>query len=77
MATIGRSKAVADLGPRLRFGGTLAWLAWSVVHILTLIDFRSRLRTMSSWNWQYWTGSRSARLITGDSPHAGDELNNG
>lgn len=26
MATIGRSKAVADLGPRMQFGGYLAWL---------------------------------------------------
>ncbi len=70
MATIGRSKAVADLGPRLRFGGRAAWLLWGVVHIWSLIGFRSRLRTMGSWNWQYLTGQRGARLITGDSPEA-------
>lgn len=70
MATIGRSKAVADLGPRLRFSGRPAWLLWSLVHIMSLIDFRSRLRTLSSWNWQYWTHHRSARLITGLSPLA-------
>ena len=70
MATIGRSKAVADLGPRLQFGGRLAWLLWGAVHIWSLIGFRSRLRTMGSWNWQYWTGQRGARLITGGSPDA-------
>lgn len=70
MATIGRSKAVADLGPKLQFSGTAAWLLWCVVHIWSLIDFRSKIRTMGSWNWQYLTGRRSARLITGDSPHA-------
>lgn len=66
MATIGRSKAVANLGPRLQFGGRPAWLLWSLVHIMSLIDFRSRLRTMSSWNWQYLTDHRGARLITGN-----------
>lgn len=69
MATIGRSKAVADLGPRLQFGGRAAWLLWGVVHIWSLVGFRSRLRTMGSWNRQYFTGHRSARLITGYSPH--------
>lgn len=65
MATIGRSKAVADLGPRLRFGGYPAWLVWWAVHIITLIDFRSRFFAMMSWGWQYLTGQRIARLITG------------
>ena len=73
MATIGRSKAVADLGPRLRFSGRAAWLLWGAVHIWSLIGFRSRLRTMSSWNWQYFTGQRGARLITGHRPPGADE----
>lgn len=65
MATIGRSKAVADLGPRLQFGGYAAWLVWWAVHIITLIDFRSKASAMTSWGWQYLTGQRIARLITG------------
>ena len=71
MATIGRSKAIADLGPRLRFGGRIAWLLWGAVHVWLLIDFRSKLRTMGSWTWLYLTGSRSARLITGHNPADG------
>jgi NADH dehydrogenase len=65
MATIGRSKAVAYLGPRLQFGGFFAWLVWWAVHISTLIDFRSKIFAMGSWGWQYVTGQRIARLITG------------
>jgi NADH dehydrogenase len=65
LATIGRSKAVANLSPRLQFGGYFAWLIWWLVHIRLLIDFRSRLLTMSGWGWQYVTGRRDARLITG------------
>lgn len=65
LATIGRSKAVANLGPRLQFGGFAAWLIWGFVHIWSLIGFRSKLLTMSTWAWQYLTGNRGARLITG------------
>ena len=72
MATIGRSKAVAYLGPKLQFGGYFAWLIWWAVHIMTLIDFRSRIVAMSSWGWQYLTGQRIARLITGRSLRSSD-----
>lgn len=68
MATIGRSKAVAQLGPRLQFGGRAAWLLWGAVHVWSLIGFRSRFRTMNTWVWQYVTGRRGARLITGHTP---------
>ncbi|MEM7323246.1 MAG: NAD(P)/FAD-dependent oxidoreductase [Actinomycetota bacterium] len=77
MATIGRSKAVADLGPRLRFSGRAAWLLWGVVHVWSLIGFRSRLRTMGSWNWQYLTGQRGARLITGGRGRSGAPITDG
>jgi NADH dehydrogenase len=56
---------VADLSPRLRFGGYLAWVVWWLVHISSLIDFRSKLQAMDGWAWQYWTGRRTARLIAG------------
>jgi NADH dehydrogenase len=72
MATIGRSKAVAYLGPKLQFGGYFAWLVWWAVHILTLIGFRSKVSAMASWGWQYLTGQRVARLITGRAARADD-----
>lgn len=64
LATIGRSKAVADLG-KLHFSGYLAWLAWLFIHLLFLIGFRNRFMVMSEWAWDYITYNHSARLITG------------
>ncbi len=66
MATIGRSKAVVQVGDRVQFGGYVAWVIWWLVHIWSLVGFRNRLRTMAGWGWQYWTGHRQARLITND-----------
>jgi NADH dehydrogenase len=65
LATIGRAKAVADLG-RIRISGLLAWLAWLFVHILFLIGFRNRFVVIFEWAWAYFTFQRGARLITGD-----------
>ena len=67
LATIGRSKAVADLG-RLHFSGYLAWMAWLFIHILFLIGFRNRLMVMAEWAWDYITYNHSARLITENRP---------
>jgi NADH:ubiquinone reductase (H+-translocating) len=65
MATIGRKSAVADLG-FVRFGGTLAWLAWLFLHLLYLVTFRSRVIVALQWAFQYFTFNRGARLITQD-----------
>jgi NADH:ubiquinone reductase (H+-translocating) len=66
LATIGRSAAVADLG-WIKFGGMLAWLAWSLIHLMYLIAFSNRLLVMTQWAINYFTRNRSARLITGES----------
>ncbi|MGH7207693.1 MAG: NAD(P)/FAD-dependent oxidoreductase [Nitrospiraceae bacterium] len=62
MTTVGRAKAVAEIG-RLHFAGLLAWLLWSLVHIFFLIGFRNRLRVMSEWVWYYFTYKPGAQLI--------------
>jgi NADH dehydrogenase len=64
MATIGRNKAVAMFG-KWRLSGFLAWLLWALVHVYLLIGFRNRFSVMREWIWSYFTGERSARLITG------------
>jgi NADH dehydrogenase len=64
MATIGRSRAVAEMG-NLKLTGFLAWLAWLFVHIWYLIGFRNRLLVFFDWSWSYFTFRRGARLITG------------
>jgi len=65
MATIGRSRAVADFG-RLRVSGFAAWLLWCVAHIWFLTGHRNRVSVGISWLWSYLTYQRGARLITGD-----------
>lgn len=65
MATIGRNKAIAEIG-KWKFSGFIAWLMWLFVHLISLIGFRNRLYVLSEWFWAYLTRERSARLITGD-----------
>lgn len=62
MATIGRSRAIAEVG-KFRMTGFVAWLAWLVVHIYFLTGFRSRLFVIMSWAWSFLTFRRGARLI--------------
>ncbi len=64
MATIGRNRAVAQIGG-VRFGGRLAFLAWALIHIFFLIEFRQRLLTLAEWIWMYFFYERGVRLITG------------
>jgi NADH:ubiquinone reductase (H+-translocating) len=63
LAAVGRSFAVAEIGP-FRLSGFLAWVLWLVVHITYLIGFRNRLLVLFQWAWEYVTRQRSARLIT-------------
>lgn len=62
MATIGRSRAIAQVG-KLQMSGFVAWLAWLVVHIYFLTGFRNRLFVIISWAWSFLTFRRGARLI--------------
>jgi NADH dehydrogenase len=64
MATIGRSRAVAQLG-HLRLSGLPAWLMWLFVHLWYLIDRRNRFSVFLDWCWSYVTFRHGARLITG------------
>ena len=63
MATIGKSRAIAEIG-RLKFTGRVAWLAWLFVHVLYLIGFRNRAAVLLQWAWNYLFSRRESRLIT-------------
>ena len=63
MATIGKSRAVAQIG-RVTLTGRIAWLFWLVVHVYSLIGFRNRLAVLFNWAWNYMFSRREARLIT-------------
>jgi NADH dehydrogenase len=71
MATIGRSKAIAQIAG-LKFKGWIAWMMWLGLHVFFLIGFRNRFLVLTEWFWAYLTRERSARLITGDA----EELRN-
>jgi NADH:ubiquinone reductase (H+-translocating) len=62
MATIGRSKAVAEVG-KFKFSGLFAWLTWLFVHLIFLVGFRNKLVVFIQWIYSYFAYKRSARLI--------------
>jgi len=63
MATIGRRAAVADLRFGVSLSGTLAWLAWLVLHLMYLVGFRRRVEVLFGWAWNYFTWNWGPRLI--------------
>jgi NADH:ubiquinone reductase (H+-translocating) len=65
VATIGRGKAVVDLG-WLRVSGPPAFVLWAVIHIYYLIGFRNRLLVALQWMFSFFSHGRSSRLITAD-----------
>ncbi len=62
MATIGRNKAVVDLG-RFRFSGFFAWFVWMTVHLISLVGFRNKIIVLIDWFWNYISYDRATRLI--------------
>ncbi|MFY0689832.1 MAG: NAD(P)/FAD-dependent oxidoreductase [Cyclobacteriaceae bacterium] len=62
MATVGRNRAVVDLG-KVRFGGFFAWMTWLFVHLMLLVDFRNRIMVFANWVWSYVNFDRGTRLI--------------
>ncbi len=62
MATIGRKKAVVEIG-RLKFGGFFAWLLWLVVHLRSILGVRNKTIVFLNWMWSYFNYKQSLRLI--------------
>jgi NADH:quinone reductase (non-electrogenic) len=62
LATIGRSKGVADI-KGLRIAGFPAWAIWLGVHLFYLIGFENRLFVLLRWTISFLTHGRGSRLI--------------
>ncbi len=62
LATVGKRRAVADLG-KLKFGGYFAWLLWSFVHLMSISGFRNKLLVALNWAVSYFSYEKSNRLI--------------
>ncbi|MGA1845699.1 NAD(P)/FAD-dependent oxidoreductase [Deferribacter abyssi] len=65
MATIGRSKAIAEI-KNLKLSGFIAWVTWILVHIMYLTGFKNRIFVILQWAWSYLTLKKGARLIIDD-----------
>ena len=70
MATIGSRSAVVELPRGIRFRGTLAWLAWLVLHVVTLLGNRNRINALINLSWRYLSWRRGGGFIVGDDPPA-------
>jgi len=62
LATIGRNKAIADLG-KLKFQGFFAWLIWMFVHLISLLGFRNKVIVFINWIGSYISYNGGTRLI--------------
>jgi len=62
LATVGKRRAVADLG-KLKFSGYTAWLLWSLVHLMSISGFRNKLLVGLNWAISYFSYDKSNRLI--------------
>jgi NADH dehydrogenase len=62
LATVGKRRAVADIG-KLKFGGYVAWLLWSFVHLMSISGFRNKILVGMNWMISYFTYEKSNRLI--------------
>ncbi|MGZ4170756.1 MAG: NAD(P)/FAD-dependent oxidoreductase [Solirubrobacteraceae bacterium] len=72
MATLGRTRAVADLHGVL-IGGPVAWVLWLAVHLIYLIGFENRVIVLVRWGHNFLTHGRGARWIirAPESTHGG------
>lgn len=62
LATVGRNKAVADLG-KVKFQGFFAWVVWMFVHLMSLVGFRNKAIVLISWIGSYISYNGGSRLI--------------
>ena len=70
MATIGYRSAVVQLPHQVRVRGTLAWLAWFALHLVTLLGGRNRISALVNLSWRYLTWRHGGGGIIGDHPPA-------
>ena len=62
MATIGRHKAVVQVG-NFKMAGIPAWYAWLWLHLFYLLGGSNKIGTMADWTWNYLTFDRGNRHI--------------
>ena len=64
LAIIGRRWAVADLFKhRLHLGGGLGLLSWLFIHLISLVNYNNKIKTLYNWLVTYITHDQSLRMI--------------
>ncbi|WP_238395228.1 NAD(P)/FAD-dependent oxidoreductase [Mucilaginibacter sp. 14171R-50] len=64
MAIIGRNKAVVDLFKhKVHFNGIIALFMWLFIHLISLVNYRNKLRTLYNWAVAYISRDQSFRMI--------------
>jgi NADH dehydrogenase FAD-containing subunit len=62
MAVVGKGFAILESG-QFKLSGSLAWLAWAMIHISFLAQSGFRISVFLQWIWTFLTGQRGSRLI--------------
>ena len=68
MATIGRNRAVVDMG-RFHLNGFIAWMAWMFIHLISLLGMRNKISVLVSWFWAYFSYNTALRLLLAGSKY--------
>ena len=63
MAIIGRNQAVADLPKHIFLKGFVAWAIWAFIHIMSLVNFRNKLKALYNWVGYYISKDQSYRMV--------------
>jgi NADH dehydrogenase len=62
MATIGGFKAIGVVG-KFEISGFIAWLFWSLIHLIYLIGYKSKILVAVEWIFAFFLNKRGTRLI--------------
>lgn len=63
MATVGRNRAVVEIG-KFRSQGFFAWILWLVVHLRSILGVKNKMMVLLNWLWKYVSYNDSIRMIT-------------
>ena len=75
LAIVGRNKAVADLfKSKFHVGGFPALLVWLFIHLMGLVSWGNKFRTLYNWVVAYCTRDQSLRMIVRPTEAADQKL---
>ena len=61
MAIVGKGAAIVQVD-KWKFEGWFAWLIWLFIHLIFLVDFRSKVGVLISWFWSYMFKQPGSRV---------------